>query len=67
MAISRDTLRVGKKYKIKNFGEVTEFIVEEISPKNIKIKSLLTLETLTLEELTQYGKGSDYDLREIGE
>ncbi|MFN6944206.1 MAG: hypothetical protein ACK4ND_04600 [Cytophagaceae bacterium] len=67
MAISTGTLRVGKRYKLKNFGETTEFQVMEIKPESILIKSLLTLEILTLEELTLYGKGNDYDLRELGE
>lgn len=65
MAISRDTLRVGKKYRLRNYGEQVEFQVEEIKSESIVIKSLLTLERLTLEELTQYGKGNDYDLREM--
>jgi hypothetical protein len=65
MAISLDTLRVGKKYRLKNFGEITEFKVEEIRANSIKVRSLLTLETFILEDLTRYGKGSDYDLREI--
>jgi heme oxygenase len=63
--ISFDTIRVGKKYYLRNFGDLYEFeVLERISTNNFKLKDLHTLETYQLEDLIRWGKGKDYDLRE---
>ena len=64
--LSFDVLRTGKKYRLTNYGEKHEFIVENIlSNGDFKVKDLLTLERFRLKELISYGKGKDYFLEEI--
>ena len=66
MSISLDTIRIGKKYYIINFGEKHEFIVlKRIAENNYLIKDLLTLEKYELQEFLAYGKGSDFELFEL--
>ena len=65
MPISIDTLRVGHKYTLTNFGETVDF--ELIRIENLDdyiIRDLYTLEVYNLRVLTDYGKGKDYDLVE---
>jgi hypothetical protein len=64
--LSTNVLRTGKKYRLTNFGETHEFVIENILPNgDFKVKDLLTLERYYLNELTAYGKGKDYFLEEI--
>lgn len=64
--LSLDVLRTGKKYRLTNFRETHEFIVENIlSNGDFKVKDLLTLECFKLKELLTYGKGADYYLEEL--
>lgn len=66
MAISFDTLRVGKRYYLINLGERYEFeVFEKLNNSNFKLKDIHTLEWYELADLIKYGKGKDYDLREI--
>ncbi|ABG59068.1 hypothetical protein [Cytophaga hutchinsonii] len=66
MSISVDTIRIGKKYYIVNYGERHEFIVlKRISEDNFLIKDLLTLEKYELQEFMAYGKGDDFELFEL--
>jgi len=66
MSISLDTIRIGKKYYIINYGEKHEFIVlKRIAENNFLIKDLLTLEKYELQEFIAYGKGSDFELFEL--
>lgn len=64
--ISFDVLRAGKKYRLTNFGESHEFVVEQIlGGGDFRVKDLLTLERYLLKELIKYGKGKDYNLETI--
>jgi len=64
--LSFDVLRTGKKYRLVNFGEQHEFIVENILGNgDFKVKDLLTLEHYRLKELVTYGRGKDFLLEEI--
>jgi len=64
--LSFDVLRTGKTYRLINFGEKHEFIVETILENgDFKVKDLLTLERFRLKELITYGKGKDFILEEI--
>lgn len=65
--LSFDVLRTGKKYRLINFGEKHEFVVENVlADGDFKVKDLLTLERFRLKELISYGKGKDFVLEEIG-
>jgi hypothetical protein len=64
--LSFDVLRTGKKYRLTNFGEVHEFIIESILTNgDFKVKDLLTLERYKLKELIIYGRGKDFLLEEM--
>ncbi len=64
--LSLDVLRNGKKYRLTNYGEQHEFVVENVlSNGDFVVKDLLTLERFRLKELITYGKGKDYLLEEI--
>lgn len=66
--LSFDVLRTGKKYRLVNFGETHEFIIESILANgDFKVKDLLTLERYKLKELINYGKGKDFLLEDLGE
>jgi hypothetical protein len=68
MPQSPDTLRVGHKYKMINYGEETEFELISIKNKNDYIvMDLNSMEKFNLKKLTEYGKGKDYDLYELEE
>lgn len=64
--LSLDVLRTGKKYRLTNFGEKHEFVIESILANgDFKVKDLLTLERYRLKELIAYGQGKDYILEEL--
>ncbi|SKC39495.1 hypothetical protein [Ohtaekwangia koreensis] len=64
--LSFDVLRAGKKYRLINFGEQHEFVIENILVDgDFKVKDLLTLERYNLKELVEYGRGEDFILEEI--
>ena len=66
MALSLSSLQTGHTYRIRNYGEEIEFVVIDIrADRDIEAKHLQTLERFLLSEITRYGKGPDYDLREI--
>lgn len=64
--LSFDVLRMGKKYRLTNFGERHDFVIEQILHNgDFKVKDLLTLERYHLKELITYGKGKDFMLEDI--
>ncbi|HEX6892561.1 MAG TPA: hypothetical protein VF141_17760 [Chryseolinea sp.] len=64
--LSFDVLRTGKKYRLINFGEEHEFVIENILGNgDFKVKDLLTLERYHLKELIRYGKGKDFLLEPL--
>ncbi|HEU5146899.1 MAG TPA: hypothetical protein VFT90_09295 [Chryseosolibacter sp.] len=66
--LSFDVLRTGKKYRLTNYGEKHDFIVENVLANgDFKVKDLLTLERFRLKELITYGKGKDFMLEELNE
>jgi len=57
---------VGKKFKLVNFGESSEFeILDIMANGNCKLKDVHTLEHYELHDLIRYGKGEDFDVIEI--
>ena len=60
------SMRVGKRYRLINYGEKTEFILKEVFPRDeYKLKDLHSLEEYYMSELVKYGMGEDFELREI--
>jgi hypothetical protein len=57
---------VGKSYQLINFGEKSRFtVLRKLSEENFAVKNLLTLETFELYDLVRFGRGADFELREI--
>jgi hypothetical protein len=64
--LSFDVLRRGKKYRLTNYGEHHEFVIEHmLTNGDFKVKDLHSLEKYHLKELITYGKGKDYCLEEL--
>lgn len=64
--LSFDVLRVGKKYRLLNFGDRYEFEIERIIGNgDFKVKDLHTLERFLLKDTIKFGKGKDFEIREI--
>ena len=64
--LSFDVLRVGKKYRLINFRDRFEFEIEEIlGDGNFKLKDIHTLERMFMKDLIKFGKGNDFEIREI--
>lgn len=63
--LSFDVLRNGKKYRLVNFGDTYEFVIENVLPNgDFLVKDTLTLERYHLKDLVRYGKGKDFEIRE---
>ena len=64
--LSLDVLRNGKKYNLTNFGDRYEFIIENILGNgDFKLKDLHTLEKYHLKDLIKFGKGQDFEIRDL--
>jgi len=64
--LALSSMRVGKKYHLINYGEKSAFILKEALPKNdFKLKDIFSMEEYLMSDLTKYGKGEDFELREI--
>lgn len=68
MAMSLDSLRVGRVYDFINNGERRRLeVLARISSNDFKVKDLDTTEVYTFEELLRWGRGKDYDLDEVSD
>lgn len=64
--LSFDVLRVGKKYRLVNYGDTYEFEIERILANgDFKVKDLHTLERYMLKDTIKFGAGKDFEIREI--
>ncbi len=64
--LSFDVLRIGKKYRLVNYGEHYEFEIEKIlSNGDFNVKDLHTLERYHLKETIKFGKGKDFEIRDL--
>lgn len=64
--LSLDVLRVGKRYRVVNFGDRHDVEIEEaIGNRDFKVKDIHTLEHYRLSEITRYGKGKDFEIRDL--
>ena len=61
-----NSMRYGKRYRLVNYGELYEFEVLEVKGgDHFLLKDLFTLETYTMEDLIRFGKGDDFEIREM--
>jgi len=66
MPLAIDNIRVGRVYRLTNYGETRLLqAMERLNSVNFRMKDMDTLEFYELEELLRWGKGKDYDLDEI--
>jgi hypothetical protein len=64
--LSFDVLRTGKLYRLLNYGERHDFVIDEILANgDFKVKDIHTLEKYFLKDLIRYGKGPDFEIREL--
>jgi hypothetical protein len=64
--LSFDVLRHGKKYKLTNHGETFEFTIEQMLVNgDFKVKDHTTLERYFLKDLIKFGRGKDFEIREL--
>jgi len=64
--LALSSLRVGKKYRLTNFGDSNEFVIERVLGSNdFAVKDLLTLERYRLKDLYKFGKGNDFEIWEL--
>ena len=62
-----NNLRVGKCYFLKNFGETTSFrVLQKTEEDDFQIKDLLSLEIYSFSKLISFGRGNDFELKEMG-
>ena len=59
------SMRVGKRYRLINFGEQSEFELMEVESNDFRLKDLHTLESYFISDLIKFGKGEDFELREM--
>lgn len=64
--LALSSLRVGHKYWLQNFGDRYEFqILEILYRDDFNLKDINTLEFYKLSELIKFGKGNDFEIREL--
>ena len=64
--LSFDVLRVGKKYRLTNYGDQYDFIIESIMANgDFKVKDLHTLERYHLKDTLKFGIGDDFLLEHL--
>lgn len=60
------SMRVGESYKLINYGEISEFkLVEVLNRNDYRLQDIHTLERYNMSDLTKFGKGGDFELREF--
>jgi hypothetical protein len=66
--LSFSALRVGRRYRLTNYGEVHDFVVERALPGgDFWVKDLHTLERYRLKDTVRFGTGKDFEIREWAE
>jgi len=60
------SMRVGKRYRLMNYGEKSEFVLKEVfSRSDYRLQDLHSLEEYYMSDLIKFGKGEDFELREL--
>ena len=58
------SLRVGERYRLVNYGELSEFeLLKILDGNDFLLKDLFTLETYRMSQLIGFGKGDDLEIR----
>ena len=66
LTMSFDNLRVGKHYRVTNYGETSEFeVLEVFDDGDFAVKDLLSLDEYRLSKLVEYGTSDDFDVEEL--
>ena len=66
LTMSFDNLRVGKQYRVTNYGDVSEFeVLEVLEEDDFIVKDLLSLDVYHFSKLVEYGTSDDFDIEEI--
>lgn len=66
MSKSFNNLRIGKKFRLVNFGEISEFeVVDMMGNGDYLLKDIYTLEKYKLYDLIGLGKGADFDIEDL--
>lgn len=66
MTMSLDNLKIGKKYRVCNYGEESNFtVLERLRETDYKVKDLLSLDVYKFSDLIKYGMSEDFDIHEI--
>lgn len=64
--LSFDVLRVGKRYRLTNYGDKYDFIIESIMANgDFMVKDIHTLEHYLLKDTLKFGRGNDFRLDEL--
>lgn len=64
--LSFDVLRVGKRYRLTNYGDRYDFIIESILVNgDFKVKDIHTLERYLLKDTLKFGRGNDFRLEDL--
>ncbi|MFY0688629.1 MAG: hypothetical protein JXQ90_15750 [Cyclobacteriaceae bacterium] len=64
--LSFSSLRVGERYWAVNFRERFEFeLIEIVNPGEFVLKDVHTLELLKMSDILRFGKGKDFEIREL--
>ena len=59
-------MRVGESYTLVNFGEKSEFrLMEVLDRDDYRLQDIHTLEHYKMSDLVKFGKGEDFELREL--
>jgi|TARA_B100000900_G_C19963186_1_gene466607 hypothetical protein len=60
------SLRVGKRYRLTNYGESYEFeLISILARDEFLLKDLFTLETYKMSQLLGFGVGDDLEIRMV--
>ncbi len=64
--LSFSALRVGHRYRLVNYSDVYDFEIERaLLREDFLVKDLHTLERYKLKDVIKFGKGKDFEIREL--
>ncbi|MDH5608669.1 MAG: hypothetical protein OEY56_04260 [Cyclobacteriaceae bacterium] len=64
--LSFSSLRSGEKYRITNYGDQFEVeLMHILEPEDFLFKDLHTLERFCMSDIIRFGKGKDFEIREL--